>query len=360
MERPTSAPDEASQVALRALERFGLARDAELSRFGRGLINQTFRARTSRGALVLQRLNAIFDPAIHHNIEVVTRRLAGAGIETPELVRTTDGQLWADLGAEGHWRLMTLVDGVSFDTVRSPSQAHSAGELVGRFHRALATLDHPFVGLRLGVHDTAQHLESLRAAMAGHPDHRLRPAVGELGAEILDAASLLPRLDTHQFRYIGHGDLKLNNILFAAASGPRRDQALALIDLDTVGPIAIGHELGDAWRSWCNPAGEDSAAASFDLPIFERAWRGYEAAAADLIGPEARQSLLFGPEWVSLELAARFAADALVERYFGWDSDRHPTRGDHNLARARSQWAVHRAAVRCRAERAALLGVAIG
>ena len=43
---------------------------------------------------------------------------------------------------------------------------------------------------------------------------------------------------------------------------------------------------------------------------------------------------------VYLELAARFAADALNESYFGWAPARYATRGDHNLARARNQLAA--------------------
>ena len=48
----------------------------------------------------------------------------------------------------------THVDGVSFDVIRGTAQAQAAGTLVGRFHRALDDFDHPFVGMRLGVHDT--------------------------------------------------------------------------------------------------------------------------------------------------------------------------------------------------------------
>ena len=65
-----------------------------------------------------------------------------------------------------------------------------------------------------------------------------------------------------------------------------------------------------------------------------------------------------GVEWISLELAARFAADALFESYFGWDPARFPGRGEHNLVRARGQWSMHQALVATRAERAGMLGVA--
>jgi hypothetical protein len=62
-------------------------------------------------------------------------------------------------------------------------------------------------------------------------------------------------------------------------------------------------------------------------------------------------------EWVALELCARFSADALRESYFGWDPTRYASRGEHNLARARGQWALHGAVVRTRRERARALGL---
>jgi hypothetical protein len=70
-----------------------------------------------------------------------------------------------------------------------------------------------------------------------------------------------------------------------------------------------------------------------------------------------RRALLAGVEWISLELASRFAADALLESYFGWDARRFPGRGEHNLVRARGQLALHEAFVAMRKERAAILGL---
>ncbi|MCY3730798.1 MAG: hypothetical protein OXF98_05600, partial [Rhodospirillaceae bacterium] len=45
---------------------------------------------------------------------------------------------------------------------------------------------------------------------------------------------------------------------------------------------------------------------------------------------------------VTVELAARFAADALAESYFGWDPARYATACEHNQARARSQLGLAR------------------
>jgi aminoglycoside phosphotransferase (APT) family kinase protein len=154
-----------------------------------------------------------------------------------------------------------------------------------------------------------------------------------------------------------HGDLKFNNILFAGKVSPARESPVCLIDLDVVGPLSLAHELGDAWRSWCNRAGEDDEQAILDLDIFRASLDGYREGRGRALEDDERGGLLLGVEWVSLGLAARFAADALHESYFGWDPRRFPGRGEHNLVRARGQWSLHQALVAARPLRARALAV---
>jgi thiamine kinase-like enzyme len=243
---------------------------------------------------------------------------------------------------------------VGFDKVQSPAQAAAAGALVAHFHRALDGLDHTFVGLREGVHDTARHLARLREALALHTQHRLHRQVAPLAEQLLARAAALPPLPLLPAR-ICHGDLKLNNLLFAGMAPPACETAVCLIDLDTVGPMSLAHELGDAWRSWCNRSGEDTELARIDLEIFRVSFLGYRRALDRQLADDERSALLGSVEWISLELAARFAADALRESYFGWDDRRYPGRGEHNLVRARGQLALHEAFAATRIEREAIL-----
>jgi len=331
---------------------FGIT-PATVEPLGRGLINDTFAVTADDGAAyVLQRVHPVFDPRIHYNIEAVTEHLARHGMLTPRLVHAGVCPWVERDGAP--WRLMTRVAGVSIDVVSDPQQAHAAAELLGRFHSALDDLEHTFEGLRTGVHDTPAHLRGLTEAVAEHPDHRLAGAVGRLAEAITAGADQLPPLTGLPLRPV-HGDPKLNNVLFEAAEGPGARRARCWIDLDTVAPMPLAVELGDAWRSWCNPRGEDAAEARFDLEIFEASWRGYRAGCSLPLTAAEHASLLHGVEWITLELAARFAADALRERYFGWDRSRFPAAGEHNLERAQGQWSLHQAVLGCRAERRAAL-----
>ncbi len=288
------------------------------------------------------------------NILAVTERVAAAGLLTPRLLPTRDGQPVLTGHGAGLWRLLTHVDGVSFDVVGSAAQARSAGELVGRFHAAVDGLDHAFVGMRVGVHDTPRHLARLDEAVAAHPGHRLSAQVRPLADAIRAGAAALPPLPALPPR-ICHGDLKFNNILFAGPEPPDNARAICLIDLDTVGPLSLAYELGDAWRSWCNRAGEDDVQARLDLEIISASLGGYVAGLGRALTADERRALLLGVEWVSLELSARFAADALDESYFGWDAARFPGRGEHNLVRARGQWSLHGELLATRDARAAML-----
>jgi hypothetical protein len=140
-------------------------------------------------------------------------------------------------------------------------------------------------------------------------------------------------------------------MLFAGEVGEEKHAAVSLIDLDTVSRMPLWVELGDAWRSWCNRAGEDVAEADLDLEVFRESTKGYLAGLSIDLDAAERKSLAHGLERISLELSARFAADALAESYFGWDPARFASAGDHNLTRARGQLSLYRQARETREER---------
>ena len=310
---------------------------SNLSPLGSGLINQTWLVQTGGARYVLQQVNPLFPPAINADIQVVTEHLRARGMIAPELLPTTDGRLWVE--HDGHvYRLMTHIDGQCRDHLSSPAQAREAGILLARFHRALSDLKHEFRNQRLGVHDTARHLETLRQALAAHGAHRDYAAIRPLGDEILQLAAELPPLPAVVERNV-HGDPKLNNLLFDEATG----RALCLIDLDTLGRMPLPLELGDAFRSWCNTAGEDHRQSTFALDLFGAAVEGYAREAAGWITPTEAGAIVAGTLTIYVELAARFCSDALKEVYFGWDPQRFPSRSAHNQVRAASQLNAARA-----------------
>jgi Ser/Thr protein kinase RdoA (MazF antagonist) len=300
-----------------------------------GLINTTWFARTAHGAeVVLQRLHAIFPAAVNLDIAAVTEHLARKGFATPLLVPNRDGRLWVE--HEGAvWRVLTRIDGINRDALETPAQARAAGCALATFHRAVSDLDHKFHNARLGVHDTPRHLKNLREALVEHRGHRDFGVIAPLAERVLTLAAALPPLPPTRDRIV-HGDPKISNLIFARES----DRAICLIDLDTLSWMPVALELGDALRSWCNPATEDAKNARFVPAFFEAAVAGYAAAADGFLEPAEWQSIPAGTLTITVELAARFCADALRERYFGWDRARYASASEHNQARTRGQLQV--------------------
>jgi Ser/Thr protein kinase RdoA (MazF antagonist) len=322
--------------------------------YGTGLINATFLVDGRRGNAIVQRLHPVFTGVVNEDIDAVTAHLERRGLTTPRPIRADDGSLWIE-GEDGRpWRALTFIEGHSVDRVDSPSVAREGGRLVARFHAATSDLCYAYRHVRVGVHDTKSHIAALRSALDELSGHRLYGDVEALARPLLAEAESLTDLSLLPERHC-HGDLKISNLLF------RGEEGLCLVDLDTLGRMQWPVEMGDAMRSWCNPKGEDEARATFDAAIFAAALDGYGSVARPLglVRPEEAQALVEGVLTNCLELAARFLADALRERYFGFNAGRYATRGDHNLVRGAGQLRLYESvkAQRHALERAASLSL---
>lgn len=320
-----------SEVA-RALGAHGATRPAG------GLINATWAVGRR---WIVQRLHPIFGGELHRDIAALTPHLAAAGVSVPALVPTDDGRLWVDR-ADGVWRVLRFLPGATLSQVETLAQVRSAGRALARFHGALREVRHEFAFARLGIHDTAKHLANLRAALAAHPEHRLAGEVAPVARAIFEAWAAFPAVGSLPAR-IGHGDPKIANFLFEG------DEVVAILDLDTLGWTTLEAELGDAMRSWCNAASEDDPSPEFLVERYVAARDGYLEAASGWVTAAEVASFPGAAPRIALELSSRFLADALEERYFGWDPARFATRGEHNLARARGQLALAEDALRKRA-----------
>jgi Ser/Thr protein kinase RdoA (MazF antagonist) len=334
----------------RAMAAYSELADPEIRPLPSGLVNESFAVRDGEDEYVLQRVNPIFSPRIHDNIAVVTEHLRRKGVATPRLVPTAAGDRFAELGEGGRWRLLTGEPGVGFDICSGAEQARAAGAAVAVFHSALADLEADLHPLGFPYHDTALHLQQLRDALQRHRGHRLHSAVDRLAEEMFRAAREWRDLSTLPRRLI-HGDLKFSNILFAGSDPPASHRALSLIDLDTLSRMPLYVDLGDAWRSWCNRRGEDDAEAELDMEIFRASAEGYLGSLSLDLDAAELASLAEGLERISLELAARFAADALNETYYAWDPECFASAGEHNLIRARGQLSLHAQALETRSQR---------
>jgi len=319
-----------------------------------GNLHRSLHVRVGAEEYVLQRVSDVFSPAIHDNIQLVSRHLAERGVCTSSLLSARDGAPSIEIEGHGRWRLMRHLGGVSFRRVQSVEQARSAGRLAGRFHAAMRDFAEPLAPMGIPYRDTPHYLRALREALAAHANHRLAAEIAPLAERVLATFEDLGSPIAVEDRVI-HGDLKLDNLLFESTTPPGRDRAFALIDLDTLMRAPLWVELGDAWRSWCNAAGEDTTEARFEMSFFEAASRGFFDGYSSPLSEADLDSLATAPERVCLELCARYATDALEESYFNWDESNFATRGEHNVVRAFGQWAFYEAIRDCRPEREEIL-----
>ncbi len=325
---------------------------------GQGLINHTYRVAGPRGALVLQRINASVFPAPERIMANLMRLQATAadhprvGVRLPALVRAADGLPYVRDHGGGWWRLMECIEpSRTLSQLECPAQAAEVGRALGRFHRLGALLDPDALAVTLpGFHHTPSYLAALESASlepAGLAPVGSGPAVAiTADAEITQALGFIRARRTlvdvleealaqgRTRRRVIHGDPKLDNLLFDADG----IHAIGLIDLDTVQPGLVHHDLGDCLRSCCNRGGEigpDAAAARFDVDLCAALLAGYAQAAGDLLSAAEVALVAAAIRLIPLELGIRFLTDHLQgDCYF-----RVNHRGE-NLMKARRQLAL--------------------
>jgi Ser/Thr protein kinase RdoA (MazF antagonist) len=324
-----------------------------LETLGRGLINDTYLVTTTTRRFVLQRINThVFpDPvAVMANMRRVTDHVSqlggGTGIprwQLPSVIPTLTG---ADVHCDEkgkYWRAISYIENTrGLDSVRNPVHATEVGRVLGRFHVLSSEIPPETLHDTLpGFHETPGYLKNLDAAVAACDRSRLSPDTVPKALEYVesrrDTANVLEagRLRGDLRLRVIHGDPKLDNVLFDIGS----DDAVSLIDLDTVKPGLIHYDIGDCLRSCCNMADKENGErqAAFDLDCCRAILRGYLAETRETLSPADQAYLYDAIRLLPFELGLRFLTDHLVgDVYFKVDW------AGQNLSRALSQFQLAR------------------
>ena len=332
--------------------RFDIEGDVvDISAFGSGHINDTYRVRTDaqgRSGYLLQRINHhVFKdvPAVMANMQLVIGHLkekyVRAGWKDVEkrvltLIPTREGMPYLLDDTGNFWRMMVLLtDTRSYDIVETPQQAREGGRAFGKFQRLLADLDVALVQEVLpNFHHIGNRLGQFHRAIEADTEGRVAQVSAEIDAvtrrekrmhTILDWAAS-GRLPVR----ITHNDTKFNNVLL-----DKDDQAQCVIDLDTVMPGYVAYDFGDAIRTIINRAAEDESDLSkvtLNIPLFEAYASGYFEEARHFLTPDEVSSLIEGVMLLPYMQAVRFLTDFLEgDHYY---KIHH---ADHNLQRTRAQ-----------------------
>jgi len=305
--------------------------------FGTGLINATFLVSTRRDHYVVQRINrSVFDDprSLMQNVATVSAHLGGRFV--PELVAARSGG-WTVTDAGDTWRAWRRVPGGEACGEATPVHAASAAYLLGCFHAALADLGPSCLTETIPhFHDPARRLARLREAVAADPFGRVGRVAAEIDLALASAplARIADELVARLPRRIAHNDAQLANVLF------RGDEAVCLVDLDTVMPTAWFWDVGDLVRSASTGAAEDDPDPEHNVsdPTLVRAIiDGYRAGVASAVkaGTEEDDALEIAGALITYEQALRFLTDFILgDVYY------RTTRQAQNRDRARAQLAL--------------------
>ncbi len=310
-----------------------------------GNVNKTYCVtyRKEDGALkanTVQQINIFFfkkPEQVMHNIDLITEHIRTKNTEGISLHfhHTEDGKnyIYAD---DGFWRLYTYIPSATYNTCENLDVLRNAGSAFGRFQRNLADFNASQLYETIpNFHNTPVRLKTLFEDAKKDPCGLADSVREELSyiESVQELANQLARMQECGKLPIRvtHNDTKINNVLFDSET----NEALTIIDLDTVMPGLVGHDFGDAIRFAANYVAEDSKEyekAGCNLELFEAFTKGFLSETRDALTKEEIETLPLSVFTLSVELASRFLDDYLLGNvYFRTE---YP---EHNLVRTRCQ-----------------------
>jgi Ser/Thr protein kinase RdoA (MazF antagonist) len=322
--------------------------------FGSGNINDTFLVTVENGkesCFVLQRINThVFaQPAlVMQNMCIFTQhisdKLQSAQPElerrwaVPRVLLTEDLQdHWVEPD-RSYWRAISFIDGSeSIDLIQDIAHGREVGYALGRFHHLISDLDPDRLADTLvGFHITPEYLQHYHRVLptyTGTVDPRVDYCLKfvenrQEWAQVLERAKDEGKLPLRPI----HGDPKVNNVMICTTT----QQAIGIIDLDTVKPGLVHYDIGDCLRSGCNPLGEETKeweSVRFDTQMCRAILEGYLSQASGFLTDRDYEYMFDGIRLLAFELGLRFFTDHLAGNvYF---KVKYPT---HNLDRALVQF----------------------
>lgn len=242
---------------------------------------------------------------------------------------------------ENFWRMTNYVPSVTFNSVTDMSVVRNAGKAFGEFQMDLADFDISELTETIpGFHNTRKRYEDFLRSVGEDKAGRACQVREEIDylISVQDRACCLTDL-YHAGKLplrVTHNDTKINNVLFDAET----NEALVVIDLDTVMPGLMGHDFGDAIRFAANHVAEDSPdyhRVGIDLEVFQAFARGFLEKTRNTMTPLELDTLADSCVCLTAELVVRFLDDYLRgDLYF---KTGYP---EHNLVRTRNQIALCR------------------
>jgi Ser/Thr protein kinase RdoA (MazF antagonist) len=305
----------------------------DIQAFGTGNINDTFLVKldsSTQKHFILQRINTHVFRQPHlvmQNMRVftdhATKRLQDWTLDRdrcwkiPSVILTQDNREYWMTPAGDFWRAISFIDNAqSFDIITDIDRAREVGCALGTFHNLISDLPPKKLADTIaGFHITPRYFQQYDTVLAQSKKNKSSEIDFCLQfihnrrtwAHVLEEAKADGKLPLR----LMHGDPKINNVLFDTST----EQAISVIDLDTLMPGLIHYDIGDCLRSSCNFLGEETQTwqeVRFETELAQAILQGYVLQAKDFLTENDYEYIYDAIRLLAFELGLRFFTDYLA------------------------------------------------
>lgn len=315
--------------------------EIELTHYGNGLINETWRIKNNNIDYILQKINhKIFkDPeAIASNVRLLADYLSQNHPDFLfiEPVKTKRNEEIIYLPKEGYFRIYPFVkQSHTIIVVKKPQQAFQAAKKFGQFTKLLSAF--PIKKLQITLpdfHNLSLRYEHFNIALKGGRKDRVRKSE-KLIKYIITNNNILKTyeaiLHNRAFKLrVTHHDTKISNVLF-----DDHDKGICVIDLDTAMPGYFISDVGDMMRTYLSAVSEEEKDFSKIVireEYFIAIYDGYMSEMRGELSAEEKENFIYAGKFMIYMQALRFLTDYLNnDIYYGVKYK------NNNLVRAENQ-----------------------
>ena len=236
------------------------------------------------------------------------------------------------------WRVYNYIDNAyTLSKIENLDVFESAGRSFGLFQKNLD--EYPMDTLHETIkdfHNTPRRVATLEASVKADCKNRASQVEKDIAFALdrkQEAEKLIKLHNEGRIPLrVTHNDTKINNILFDSES----DEAICVIDLDTIMPGFSLYDFGDAIRFGANTTREDDDNldnVKFSVDHFKAFAKGFLSACAKELTVDEVDNLAFASKLMTYECGVRFITD-----YLDGDVYFKTAYQGHNLVRARNQF----------------------